>query len=254
MKIAFFSDVHANLPALEAVLQDIKKQKVDMIFCLGDLVSYGPWPNEVIELIRERNITCIAGNHDEIIGSKTYNSTIPYAPDTSKSIGEQSIYFTNSLVTEENRDYLNNLPRHIRLTFSLGSKNLNILLVHGSPERIDEYLTEDLPDDKFQEIFERNRVDILLFGHTHKPFHKIIPLLKPNESNTYHAINLGSVGKPKDGNPKACYVLLFLNSNTSETNVKVEFVRVEYDIEKTSKAIEKSALPSEFANMLRKAF
>ena len=97
--------------------------------------------------------------------------------------------------------------------------------------------------------------DIMCFGHTHKPYHRIFPTEITENVHYRHAINIGSVGKPKDNNPKGCYVLLHINADSSITNkdaIQVEFVRFEYDVEKAAKAVEESPLPNEFAEMLRK--
>jgi putative phosphoesterase len=240
MRIALFTDVHANLPALEAVLDDIEKRNVETIFCLGDLVSYAPWPNEVIDIVKKNRIATIAGNHDEILGNKSHNG-LDYKGDRNLSIGQQSIEYTNSILTVQNRLYLKSLPRQIKLEFH----SCKFLLCHGSPEKIDEYLTKDLSHEFYWQMMEKHEADVMAFGHTHKPFHKTIEKGK----QTKHAINLGSVGKPKDGDPKACYVIVEL-----EDKVAVEFIRVDYDIEKAAKAVEDSPLPNQFADMLRKAY
>jgi putative phosphoesterase len=240
MRIALISDIHANLPAIEAVLEDIEKRKLDSIFCLGDLVSYAPWPNEIIDIVRKNRIVTIAGNHDEILGKKSHNG-LEYTVDPSLSIGQQSIEYTNSILTVENRLYLKSLPQHIKLDFN----SCNLLFVHGSPDKIDEYLTEDLSDDFYWQMMEEHGADLMAFGHTHKPFRKTIEKGKQIK----HAINLGSVGKPKDGDPKACYVVIEVAEH-----VVVEFIKVDYDVEKAARAIEESPLPNEFADMLRKAY
>jgi putative phosphoesterase len=245
MKIAIISDIHSNLPALEAVLQDIDSKKPDMIFCLGDLVGYAPWPNEVIQLIRSRMISTIAGNYDEGVGNNSNDCGCAYKTTEDKLNGEKSIAFTNKIISEENRSYLKDLPVNISLEFKTAGKNLRLLLVHGSPRKINEYLFEDRPDKSFLRMMSEVGADIMLFGHTHKPFHKKLE----NEGKTYHAINTGSVGKPKDGDNRTCYVIIDL-----EQDVTVDFIRVEYDFEKTARAIEGSSLPDKFADQIRKAF
>lgn len=234
MRIALFSDIHANLPALEACLQSIDQQKPDAIYCLGDLVGYNIWPNEVIDEIRRRSIPTIAGNYDQGIGLSSNDCGCAYKTDAEKQMGAISISYTNSIVGEEQRQYLKNLPLHTRIEFP----NLNLLLVHGSPRRINEYLFEDRDEKSLLRIMNDAHADVMCFGHTHKPYHRVL--------GNMHAINIGSVGKPKDGNPKGCYVIL------STDPVTVEFIRFDYDIEKAAGAIEASPLPNEYANMLRK--
>lgn len=257
MRIALFSDIHANLPALEACLKSIDEQKPDAIYCLGDLVGYNTWPNEVINEIKNRRIPTIMGNYDQGIGKMTGDCGCAYKTDKDKSLGEQSIAFTDSVVRPEERVYLRTLPAHIRVEFQLNDDKLNLLLVHGSPRKINEYLFEEREEKSLLRIMQDADADIMCFGHTHKPYHKVLPA-EPQENPHYrHAINIGSVGKPKDGDPRGCYVILTINENSSmldKNTVKVEFMRFEYEVEKAAKAIEDSPLPNEFADMLRKAY
>src|SRR5687767_14502273 len=132
MKLALFSDIHANLPALEACLQSMEAQKPDAIYCLGDLVGYNVWPNEVIAEIRRRGIPTIAGNYDQGIGLNSDECGCAYKTDADKEMGKVSIAFTNSIVKAEERAYLKTLPAHIRLEFKLNETPLTLLLVHGS--------------------------------------------------------------------------------------------------------------------------
>lgn len=256
MKIALFSDIHANLPALEAFFEDVDSRKPDNIYCLGDLVGYNVWPNEVINTIRERKIPTIAGNYDFGIGRMSDDCGCAYKTDTERDMGKISISYTNSIVNKEERDYLRTLPAHIRVEFQLNNDKLNLLLVHGSPRRINEYLFEDREEKSLLRIMEQADADILCFGHTHKPYHRILNAGSGN-NHFRHAINIGSVGKPKDDDPKGCYVLLTVSNESSVTNkesIRVEFVRFSYDVEKAAKAVEESPLPDEYAAMLRRGF
>ena len=255
MKIALFSDIHANLPALEAFFKSVEEQKHDAIYCLGDLVGYNIWPNEIINEIRKRGIPTIAGNYDQGVGLSSNDCGCAYKTEDDKVLGAASINFTNSIVKIDERNYLRTLPAHIKIEFQLNKIACNLLLVHGSPRKINEYLFEDREEDSMLRIMDQANADILCFGHTHKPFHRI--LSSPSAAGiTYkHAINIGSVGKPKDGDPRGGYVLLTIESNLDLTNknaVQVQFVRFQYDVEKAAKAIENSILPNEFAEMLRK--
>ena len=254
MKIALFSDVHANLPALEACFQSMEEQKPDAIYCLGDLVGYNIWPNEVINEIRKRGIPTIAGNYDQGIGLMSDECGCAYKTDEEKDMGKISISYTNNLVTPDERKYLRSLPAHIRVEFQLKSDKLNLLLVHGSPRKINEYLFEDREEKSLMRIMEQADADIMSFGHTHKPYHRILPSEITDQTHFRHAVNIGSVGKPKDANPRGGYVLLHIDENTSVLNkdsIKVEFIRFDYDVEKAAKAVEESPLPNAFADMLR---
>ena len=253
MTLALISDIHANLPALEAVLADIDRRRPDQVYCLGDLVGYATWPNEVVEKIRQRGIAAIAGNYDEGVGLGSDDCGCAYKTDEDRQRGNESIAYTNSVVTEETRSYLASLPKHLRITFEParqpGAKPLEIMLVHGSPRKVNEYLFEDRQDSSFLRMMAAEDADVLCFGHTHKPFHKTIEDAEARHG-VRHAINTGSVGKPKDGDPRAGYVLLHIDP-AGDSPLAVEFVRVEYDVERASGAVEDSELPSAFAQMLR---
>lgn len=257
MKIALFSDIHANLPALEACLNTIDEQKPDAVYCLGDLVGYNVWPNEVINTIRRRGIPTIMGNYDQGIGLMSDECGCAYKTEPEKDMGKISISYTNFLVKPEERNYLRTLPAHIRIEFQLNNETLHLLLVHGSPRKINEYLFEDRDEKSMLRIMEQANADILCFGHTHKPYYRVLSSMDENQIRYRHAINIGSVGKPKDGNPHGCYVQLTINADSSIADkdaVQVDFIRFAYDVEKAAKAIEESPLPNAFADMLRKAY
>jgi len=218
MKIALFSDVHANLPAFETFLKDIDRHQPDAVYCLGDLIGYNIWPNEIITEIRRRRIPTLAGNHDLKVTGYAYE-----------------------LVNADNRKYLENLPRYIRLEFQLNDKLFFIVLAHGSTRSINEYVLEDLDESYVLELMNEANADVLCVGHSHLPYHRVI--------GDRHVINTGSVGKPKDNDPAGCYVLLEVRDN-----INIEFVRFNYDVERAAKAIENSPLPVELADRLRKAY
>ncbi|EDM34543.1 putative phosphoesterase [Pedobacter sp. BAL39] len=254
MRIALFSDIHANLPALEGFFKDVETRNTDAIYCLGDLVGYNIWPNEVIDEIRKRGIPTIAGNYDWGIGRSSDDCGCAYKTDEEKALGKVSISYTNEVVKDEQRAYLRTLPAHIRLEYQLNHDKRNILLVHGSPRKVNEYLFEDRDEKSMLRIMEQADADIMCFGHTHKPYHRILNSGKDGNDHFRHAINIGSVGKPKDSDPRGGYGILTINPNSTVTDkesIKVEFIRFEYDIEKAAKAVEDSPLPNEYADMLR---
>jgi putative phosphoesterase len=258
MRIALISDIHANLPALEACFKSIEQQQPDAIYCLGDLVGYNIWPNEVINEIRKRGIPTIAGNYDQGIGLMSNECGCAYKTEKENEMGKVSISYTNSVVNDDERKYLRTLPAHIRIEFQLNNDKLNLLLVHGSPRKINEYLFEDRDERSLLRIMKEADADIMCFGHTHKPYHRILPIDTESENVHYrHAINIGSVGKPKDSDPRGCYVLLTINPESSfrdKIAVQATFIRFEYDVEKAARAVEESPLPDEFAQMLRRGF
>lgn len=234
MKIAVLSDVHSNIQALIQVLQDIKQQQIDRVYCLGDLVGYGPRPNEVINRIRETGIPAIMGNYDQGIGYEKGDCGCAYITQQEVENGEKSIKWTTKQTTTENKIFLTKLADKINLQLN----GYRVLMVHGSPRRINEYLYEDRTQKSISRILAPHPIDILICGHTHKPYHRII--------DDVHVINDGSVGKPKDGDPRACYLILHL-----DTIVKAEFRRVKYPIEQVCTEMIKAGLPAEFAKALR---
>ncbi|WP_158798657.1 metallophosphoesterase [Pedobacter sp. L105] len=254
MKIALFSDIHANLPALEAFFKDVETRDIDAMYCLGDLVGYNIWPNEVINEIRKRGIPTIAGNYDFGIGQSSDDCGCAYKTDEEKEMGKVSIAYTNEVVKDKERAYLRTLPAHIRLEYQLNKYKLTVLLVHGSPRRVNEYLFEDREEKSMLRIMEQADADIMLFGHTHKPYHRILDSGQGDENHFRHAVNIGSVGKPKDADPRGGYVILTLNPESSckvKESIVVEFIRFEYDVEKAAEAVENSPLPNAYADMLR---
>ena len=231
--MAVFSDIHSNILALNHVLEDIEKQGYDRVYCLGDLVGYGPRPNEVIETLIASGIQTVMGNYDEGVGYEKGDCGCAYVTEEEKQDGQKSIEWTTEQVTPQNKRYLRTLQDKIEFTVN----GYKILLVHGSPRRNNEYLYEDRPERSLTRMLESLDADILVCGHTHKPYHRIV--------NGIHIINEGSVGKPKDGDPRACYAVIELDETIS-----VEFRRVEYPVASVTEEIIKAGLPRAFADAL----
>lgn len=236
-RIVIFGDIHANLPALEAVFEDMAQRGFDSnLYCLGDLVGYGTFPNEVIEVIGERGIPTIMGNYDQGVGHSSDDCGCAYRTEEDRALGNLSIAWSNAHTSDKNKAYLRQLVRDIPL--QLGE--MRVLLAHGSPRRINEYLYEDRPDSSLERIMDQAQADVLVVGHTHKPYHRVLP-------SGRHVVNAGSVGKPKDSDPRACYIVL----SAQEEQLGVEFIRVPYDVERAARAIEATEMPDPYAQMLR---
>ena len=235
--ITILGDIHANLPALEAVLADIEVRELSPLYCLGDLVGYGTFPNEVIETIRARNIPTLMGNYDQGVGNSSDDCGCAYTSKVAEELGKRSIAWSNQNTTDENKLYLRQLTDQIPLELD----GLRVQLVHGSPRKINEYLFENRPDASLERLLDMTQANVLVCGHTHIPYHRILP-------SGRHVVNAGSVGKPKDGNSQACYAVLEVNNG----NLVVNFKRVPYDVERAAQAIEASDMPNEYAEMLRK--
>lgn len=235
-QITVFGDIHANEPALEAVFADIEARGLTNLYCLGDLVGYGTSPNEVISAIRKRGIPTVMGNYDQGVGIDSEDCGCAYKTPEAKALGDRSIAWSNSHTTAENKAYLRQLARQIPL--QLGE--LRVMLVHGSPRRVNEYLYEDRPESSLERLLDLAETDVLVCGHTHLPYHRVL-------SSGRQVVNAGSVGKPKDDDPRACYLVL----SAEGKNLAVDFIRVPYDVEQAAQAIEETDMPNEFAQMLR---
>ncbi|MSR18296.1 MAG: metallophosphoesterase [Phycisphaerales bacterium] len=239
MRTAIISDVHSNLSALETVLSHIDGQRVDRIISLGDIVGYGPDPVECVDLVASRCEWSLMGNHD---------FGVLYEPTNFNAAAEQSAYWTRrQLDGETNRATAEkrwNFLGRLRVRVAFGS----YLCVHGTPRRpINEYLfPEDVVNSviKMRQIFER--IDLYcLVGHTHVPgiFTDEPDFYCPSDfENVYTMrlgekviINPGSVGQPRDSDPRASYAIL--EAEVDGQADKVEFFRLDYDIERTVKRI-----------------
>ena len=254
MKLIFVSDIHANLPALEAVWEDIQKHSPDTIFCLGDLVNFAGWDNEVIDFIRSHNIITIQGNHDEGIGNR--NDKFPYSYQTpaQNEFGILSIKKLQEKITDTNRNFLQDLPFSVLVTFKFPAQNIRLAMVHGSPRSNEDYVKERMPDRVLLKMLNDINADILLMGHTHKPFHKAIFFEEENRRIYKHVINAGSVGKPKHGNNKSCYTVLNMGENTNladPNSIKVDFEYINYNIEKVIDNIHSLGLGDAYDHFLK---
>jgi predicted phosphodiesterase len=245
LRIALLSDVHANLPALEAVLAAIDAQQhLAGVYHLGDLVGYAPWPNEVVSLLRDRAIAGVAGNYDSTVATAYKHCGCKYEDPRQEELSHISYAWTLENTSQASKQFLGALPFRLDLRpFGGHQSGPRLILVHGNPVLNTFYWTEDRPDSFARQMAEQAGAragDVIAFGHTHKPWYKNI--------DGIHFVNTGSVGRPKDGDPRAGYVILTF---TSQSAVETEIVRVEYDIERACAAIEESTLPNDFADYLR---
>jgi len=221
---AVFSDVHGNLPGLEAILQDVEVRGVRTTISLGDLVGYGPSPNEVALLVRDRGIACLMGNYDQGIGFETGDCGCVYKTDEQRAEGAASLEWTQQAVRDEVKAYLRTLEDHFALETPAGE----LLAVHGSPRRINEYLFEDRPVSAMQRMARENPYRAILFGHTHVPYVREVARETAGETTAF--VNVGSAGRPKDGDWRVCYAIV--DPTRLGAPGFVEFVRVPYDYER----------------------
>ncbi|MCL6525006.1 MAG: metallophosphatase family protein [Thermoflavifilum sp.] len=249
MRWALFSDVHANLPALEAVWKDLQRHSPDMIFCLGDLVNQHVWNNEVVAFIRQHQIISIKGNHDQGIGEGKRDFPFSFSSPDVKQWGKEAIAYTLSQIEATHQQYLLELPLQLRFHFTAHAHPLECLLTHGSATSIQEYLFEFLPEQQLRAAVEASHADVLVVGHTHRPYHRVFAF----PSGMRHLINVGSVGRPKDGDWRPVYAIIdwhTAENPSTKDYLSVSFYRVEYDLEKSVKAIQHSPLSLYFASCL----
>ncbi|MGO9820980.1 MAG: metallophosphoesterase family protein [Solirubrobacteraceae bacterium] len=234
-RVAVITDIHGNMPALEASLAAIQAIGVDRIYCGGDLVGYGPHPNQVCDLIDERRIPTIYGNYDYAIAREMDDCGCAYVTQHDRELGQQSVAWTLEHTDERSRAFMRELPFDMR--FGLGDQDVH--LVHGSPRKVNEYLFEDKPASLYERLARAEEGQVLVFGHTHKPWiHSYGGVL---------FVNCGSVGKPKDGDPRAAFAILEAGVDGP---VRASIERVPYDAEAVARQVAAAGLPGEYAEKL----
>jgi putative phosphoesterase len=236
-RIAVLTDIHGNLPALEAALARIDELSVDAIRCGGDLVGYGPWPNEVCRLIEQRGIPTTYGNYDYAIGRDLEDCGCAYRDPHDRELGKRSIDWTLAHTDERSKALMRELPFDLRLELA----GRRVRLVHGSPRKVNEYLFEDKPARTFERIAAGAECDVLVFGHTHQPWIA--------EYGGVRFVNCGSVGKPKDGDPRGAFAIL--EGDGEEVRARIE--RFEYDAEHVARELTAAGLPAEYGEKLLRA-
>jgi putative phosphoesterase len=235
--VAVITDIHANLPALQAALRRIDELGITDIYCGGDLVGYGPHPNEVCALIQERDIPTIYGNYDHAIARDLDDCGCAYITPHDRELGQQSVVWTLANTDQRSKDFMRELP--FDLHFTVGQHKVH--LVHGSPRKVNEYLFEDKPASLYERLAGIEDDDVLVFGHTHKPW--------VHDFGGVRFVNCGSVGKPKDGDPRGAFAIL----EAKPGQVAVTIERVPYDAVAVAAEVRDAGLPSEFADRLVRA-
>lgn len=247
MKIIVFSDVHANLEAFEAFLEKADEVNYDRIFNLGDTVGYGADPNRCIELMREREIPSVTGNHDDVVLGR-------YEPTNFNPDARRAVLWARSRITEENKNYLRGLGDFLWVD----SANGKALLVHGSPIDKDDYIMTESQANEVFDSMQMRTVSYAFIGHTHKACYWLKNLdgavrhvecgqgdksvrLRQGEAMI---CNVGSVGQPRDGNENGCFVVW------DDVENRIDFVRFEYDYRTTQKKIIEAGLPPQHAERL----
>lgn len=236
MRIAIFGDIHGNIDALSAVYHDAAERKVESIYHLGDLGGYAPFVNEVVDFLAAHGIEGVQGNYDEAVANNREHCGCKYEDPVQAEMAELSFAWTKGHASQKSREFMKGLPPE--RTFLAEGKR--VTLFHAAPHKNNVYWYEDRPEKFFLEMAGKADADILVYGHTHKPYKK--------ELGGKTFVNAGSVGKPKDGDPRVCLTMLEITHAT----VIADFVRIQYDVEKVAAAIVSSGLPPYFAERLKK--
>lgn len=239
MRYAIISDIHSNLEALQTAMEYIQSASVDTIICLGDIVGYGPRPNECVEIIRQNCQVCLMGNHDHaVIGRTDIHYFNQYARD--------SVLWTQKQLSPENKNFLKALP----FTHEIG----DTLFVHSTPANPEEweYIFSDLDArQNLDSVFYK----MIFIGHSHIPV--VFPYHQPSFfketfqvdlENERYIINVGSIGQPRNNDPRACFVIY------DDTEMTVNYIRLEYDVKKTFQDIIEQKLSPFLATRLLHGF
>lgn len=233
MRLAVISDLHANLEATRTVLEDIRRRGAMRVYCLGDLVNYGPDPGAVVDLVRSAAVPCVMGNHDWSLGNALSPGNVPIAPGRDVDLERASYAWTAGRLTEDHRAFLRQLP-HLRRE-EVAKRTL--ALMHATPSSLTDYVGPGAPSEAWETLVREAAGDIVLLGHTHVPFvARHGPAL---------VCGVGSVGRPIDGNPAACYALVEIDNE-----VRIDHIRVGYDVTATAEKIRRSGLPPALADAL----
>ena len=213
MRIAVMGDIHANLPALRAVIDDVARIGADALYCVGDVVGRGPHPNEVVDELRRLEVPTVQGNWDEAIGMDREQTAAAWATAESEAEGNASMRWSAETLTEEHKAWLRQLPQTLRLTLD----GRSIFLFHGSPLKASEYLWASRPSRVLARIASDEADDLFCFGHTHEAFHRVV--------GQAHFVACGSVGCGTNGDARARYAVIYIG----EPDIAVGFRSVDYD-------------------------
>ncbi|MBI4521272.1 MAG: metallophosphoesterase family protein [Gemmatimonadetes bacterium] len=242
MRLALISDIHANLPALEAALASVRSEAPDAVYHLGDLVGYGPWPDEVVALLRAEGIAGVSGNYDSTVALDAEHCGCRYEDPLQERLSHASFEWTKQRVSAATRWLLGALPFRIDLRPAGGhASGPRLVFVHGTPTLNTLYWTEDRPDSFFRKMAGHAGLkdgDLIAYGHTHLPYVRRV------DDVTY--VNCGSVGKPKDGDPRGSYAIVEHQPHAWS----VRIVRFDYDVARAAQAVRDQGLPSELADLL----
>jgi predicted phosphodiesterase len=231
-RIAVFGGIYSNHLALAAALADVRRRGVDAIYCLGDLGAFGPYPDRVFPLLHEHNVQCIQGNYDNSIGNDLADCQCGYTDPRDNHFARISYQYTFANTSKSNRTWMRDLPPGRRLRVG----NYNLLMCHGSPRKMNEFLWESTTPTHFLEhLADEYQADVILGTHTGIKWHRQL-------SNNRHFINVGVLGRPEnDGKTNVWYAML-----DAESELRVDFIPIEYDHRRLAEEMRSEKLPEEF--------
>lgn len=235
MKLAVLGDIHGNIDALKAAYEAAVASKADKIYHLGDLGGYAPFINEVVDFLSEHQVDGVQGNYDETVALDKEHCGCRYENPIQAEMMDLGFNWTKEHATQKTKEYLRSLPSEIAFT----CEGFKVTIFHATPSKNNLYWTQDRDDNFFRQMADKAGADVMIYGHTHKPYRKDLG------GKVY--INAGSVGKPKDGDTRTCVTLVDIKPGI----VEAEFLRLFYDVEKVASAIVEKGLPEYFADRLR---
>ncbi len=259
-RIALYSDIHANIVALEAVIDDMDARGVTERYCLGDLVGYGPRPTEVIERVRGLGDAMIQGNYDRAICEHQVTPGTEFQTPRETLDGAESYAYAVAAVTPDDVAFLRGFPVEHRMKID----GVRIMLCHGSPRRVNDLVEPDTDPAELVAYMDEAKADVVCCGHTHVPFHRALV----TADRFLHWVNAGSVGRPRDGDPRAAWVELVIGEHeevleaasadtacrrvgTTDTWLATVHHRVAYDVEEVYHDMLAVGLPPTLATGLR---
>jgi putative phosphoesterase len=232
-KILVMGDIHSNFPALKAIQNHVREEKFHRIINTGDFTVYGTYPNEVIQWFREkRNAICIAGNTDKRVLEILTGKELKKPKKDEKRI---MYFWTCENLLPENVRYLTSLPDQLGFT----AERVRIGLFHGDFDDMEESLQPDSPESRFRELAATFPYHVHVMGHTHVPFHRIV--------DGVHFLNPGSAGRPFDGDPRASFAILTVDSG----KITVEHFRISYSVGEVITSLKNNGLPDIYGKMYR---
>ena len=237
LRLAAFGGIYSNHLALSAVLADIGRRGADLAWCLGDLGGFGPHPDRAAEILRGAEIPMLRGNYDDSIGNDRADCACGYTDPRDNLFAQISYDYTAARTSSDHKAWMRGLPEQHRME----AEGRRLLLCHGSPRRVNEFLWESACSDAFLEwLCDRHEADVILCTHTGIPWHRPLP-------SGRHVVNVGAIGRPaNDGRTEVAYALLELDGG-----LEVEFRPVAYDHEALAREMEAERLPAEFVETIR---